>query len=73
MFRLTQLGQSRYVNIGWILNFHQEYSNQEMTREDLQTRTGGKNWNSSWYHISPLTLQVEGQKLPQSLSRFGGL
>ena len=38
--RTTQLGQSRHVNIGWLLNSHAEYSNQEIARADLQRRMG---------------------------------
>jgi len=34
--RTTQLSQSRYINIGWVLNSHAEYSNQKLARVDLQ-------------------------------------
>ena len=32
--------QSLHVNIGWMLNSHVEYSNQELARADLQQRIG---------------------------------
>jgi len=38
--RTTKLSQSRYVNIGWCLHSHAEYSNQELARADLQQRMG---------------------------------
>ena len=38
--RTTQLTQNRHVNIGWMLNSHVEYSNQELARADLQQRIG---------------------------------
>jgi len=59
----TQLTQSRHVNIGWILNSHAEYSNQEMARADLKHRM---NREENDFELVPHTsshITCEGTKI----------
>ena len=61
--RMTQLTQSRYVNIGWCLHSHAEYSNQELARADLQQLMGREGADFELVHHSSSHITSDSTKI----------